>query len=1101
MRLILFLFIVTIFLVPIYFGFAQSAQVWIPTQKYLKVFDSTYGLMAPGLATSTTGCLGVDAQGWISASGSACGSGSGGSDFPFDPMYSGTINSTSTTLLFNNGFISSASSSIAGALAISGNTGIGYTIPVNKLDVGGSVSFGGFLGFMGNAAVDSTNYSLFGNTTLTLLNARSGASIGFRINNTDVANFTTTGGFGFGSTYYNLDPGQNKMIVESNLGVGSSSPGTLLSIGDGTTYINLDNTGTSTFSGGIYTNALQTNLPSCDSLDTNSVGAIVCGVDNSGSASPFAWTHITGENRNATSSILTFLNGFISQGSTTISDFLNVTGPLNASSTLHVTGNSNLNGLTLICTSCITDTNVADLALGGDVSGTLSASIVADNSHDHDSTTISGLDISADTNLTAGDGLTLTDDDLDCDISSGTVFGCLSSANWTTFNDKADLGSAMTGTFDGNDFAGGAIGAGDLLYGASAGSITELPIGTRGRILSVTTGGIPGWIATTTYSNGTGVDLTELGGNVTGSFDCSDVEGTGINCTGESITLDATGDWTGTFDGQQGTWYVDRANHSGTQLASTITGATFGAGNFVFPTNLLVTSVLNASSTAHIDGNITTLGNASSTSIGLTSKLYNSYTGTSTLLGGLSIGTSGLLVTNGGIVSQDTSTSSFTGGLSIGTSGLTISGGGIINTDAATSTFTGGIQTNALSTNLLSCDSLDTDSTGAIICGTDRGGFAWTHTTGQNFNATTSILSFNQGFSSKASSTVSADLKVFGKLGVGIVPTYLYHDTLLNGMVNYTSPVGSAEAVGRLFQTSFTSAPTRTTNVMLQIENVANFSVDPATKILNGLRIQNFTANNATAQASLTLQGLVFNVGHQGSGNIGTIEGIVGNAQNRNTGTAATVRGGRFQIQNINGGIITNGTTLAISAPLGNATISTFTNLTGLDIDDQGSASFIYTNPTIALNIDAQSTVKEFGVDDTLNALSIKVSGTATSTHAPAWSIGTTTANYTTGLTVDGQVSFGGDTPTLTQCGTNPVITGSNTAGRITWGSGGVEPTCIVTFTKAWKKIPACVITTGHPMNAIASTTLTSMQVVASSTKATSRIVNYHCFDVGSGPT
>lgn len=82
----------------------------------------------------------------------------------------------------------------------------------------------GFVGFMGNVAVDTTNYSLFGNTTLTLLNARSGASIGFRIANANVANFTTTGGFAFGSTYYNLDPGQNKMIVESYLGVGTTTP-------------------------------------------------------------------------------------------------------------------------------------------------------------------------------------------------------------------------------------------------------------------------------------------------------------------------------------------------------------------------------------------------------------------------------------------------------------------------------------------------------------------------------------------------------------------------------------------------------------------------------------------------------------------------------------------------------------------------------------------------------------------------------------------------------------------------------------------------------------------------------------------------------------
>jgi len=67
-------------------------------------------------------------------------------------------------------------------------------------------------------------------------------------------------------------------------------------------------------------------------------------------------------------------------------------------------------------------------------------------------------------------------------------------------------------------------------------------------------------------TGGTGVSWT---GN-TLDFDCSEVEGTGINCVGEAITLDATGAWTGTFDGLEGTAYLARANHTGTQLASTI---------------------------------------------------------------------------------------------------------------------------------------------------------------------------------------------------------------------------------------------------------------------------------------------------------------------------------------------------------------------------------------------------------------------------------------------------------------------------------------------------------------------------------------------------
>ena len=138
-----------------------------------------------------------------------------------------TTNLFSTTASSTNLFTSLFTVAGTGLVVDSArNTALGYAAPANKLDVAGNVSIGSgnFLGFMGNAAVSSANYSLFGNTTLTLLNARSGASIGFRINNVDVANFTTTGGYGFGNTYYNLDPGQNNMNLEGSLGIGVSVP-------------------------------------------------------------------------------------------------------------------------------------------------------------------------------------------------------------------------------------------------------------------------------------------------------------------------------------------------------------------------------------------------------------------------------------------------------------------------------------------------------------------------------------------------------------------------------------------------------------------------------------------------------------------------------------------------------------------------------------------------------------------------------------------------------------------------------------------------------------------------------------------------------------
>jgi len=115
---------------------------------------------------------------------------------------------------------------------IEGDASFTFDTATNSLVSDGSLSLGtgSFLGFVGNTAVTTSNYSLFGNGTLTLLNARSGASISFRINNVDVANFSTNGGFGFGSTYYNIDALQNNMIIEGKLGVGTSAPQTTLSL-------------------------------------------------------------------------------------------------------------------------------------------------------------------------------------------------------------------------------------------------------------------------------------------------------------------------------------------------------------------------------------------------------------------------------------------------------------------------------------------------------------------------------------------------------------------------------------------------------------------------------------------------------------------------------------------------------------------------------------------------------------------------------------------------------------------------------------------------------------------------------------------------------
>jgi hypothetical protein len=185
-----------------------------------------------------------------------------------------------------------------------------------------------------------------------------------------------------------------------------------------------------------------------------------------------------------------------------------------------------------------------------------------------------------------------------------------------------------TGTVDGNNFTGGAIATGDLLYGSGAGTIAERAIGTTGQVLTVS-GGLPTWSSTSTLGiaisdttgtldvnrGGTGATTHTAGsllvGNGTSAITSTtttglkstlalnNVENTALSTwtgstnittlgtvtsgtwTGSVIGdayLTKTGAWTGTFDGQEGTYYLSRANHTGTQATTTITGV-FNATN------------------------------------------------------------------------------------------------------------------------------------------------------------------------------------------------------------------------------------------------------------------------------------------------------------------------------------------------------------------------------------------------------------------------------------------------------------------------------------------------------------------------------------------
>ena len=126
-------------------------------------------------------------------------------------------------------------------------------------------------------------------------------------------------------------------------------------------------------------------------------------------------------------------------------------------------------------------------------------------------------------------------------------------------------------------------------------------------------------------------------------------------------------------------------------------------------------------------------------------------------------------LTSSGLVITGTSTLGNASSTSFG-----ITGGKLINSSSATSSFTGGISANALSLgHIAGCGALETNASGAVICGTDSGGggdpglvVSLVGTTDYNTASTTGrAFRFNDGFvSSGASSTISDVLHLAGNI-------------------------------------------------------------------------------------------------------------------------------------------------------------------------------------------------------------------------------------------------------------------------------------------------------------------------------------------------
>lgn len=86
----------------------------------------------------------------------------------------------------------------------------------------------------------------------------------------------------------------------------------------------------------------------------------------------------------------------------------------------------------------------------------------------------------------------------------------------------------------------------------------------------------------------------------------------------------------------------------------------------------------------------------------------------------------------------------------------------------------------------------------------------------------------------------------------------------------------------------------------------------------------------------------------------------------------------------------------------------------------------------------------------------------------------------------------GGTAPAVSSCGTSPSITGGDTAGKVTIGTG-TPSSCTVTFDTAYSNAPSCTISGDDNTNAYGATTTTTALTITSNSEMSGDVIMYQC--------
>ncbi|MBP9711303.1 MAG: helix-turn-helix domain-containing protein, partial [Candidatus Pacebacteria bacterium] len=464
------------------FPFASSTAITVSGTGY---FDtaSTSNLIVSSLGSSAGQCLTINSFGGVTTV--ACGSG-GGAAFPFTPA--GYGNSTSTTIGFTNGILSTASSTFTSTLFLSSLTNSGLAVNASgQVYAAATTTFSSPLVYSnGNVTIQTANGSQSG-----VLSSADWTTFNNKVSSSSLAS-SITGIFPFTSTGYGNSTSTTIGFTNGILSTASSTftstviLSTLSNSGLGVNSLGqVYAAATTTFSGALaYSNGNVT----CNTASGSVFGCLTSAdwttfnskVSSSSLSSlfPFTPTAIG----NATSTLMQFTGGLIANASSTITalNTINATST-NFSATNASTTNLTISSLGGAAGQCLTVTSSGSVitttcgtngaafpftpaAWGNSTSTTIGFTngIISNAS----STFTSALNFSNFSNgslavnsaggvytaatTTFASPLTYANGVASIQVANGSQNGYLSNTDWTTFNNKvssSSLASAVTNAF------------------------------------------------------------------------------------------------------------------------------------------------------------------------------------------------------------------------------------------------------------------------------------------------------------------------------------------------------------------------------------------------------------------------------------------------------------------------------------------------------------------------------------------------------------------------------------------------------------------------------------------------------------------------------